>query len=84
MFLLVDYDEVLSSFANELSEYSNAFSKEEYIPQILTGFLADSRCLHLTFVTICLLSVICKQYLKQYNYSLHRPIRAPDQIPDRF
>ena len=38
MFLLVNYDEVLSSFANELSEYSNAFSKEEYILQILTGF----------------------------------------------
>ena len=50
----------------------------------MTGFLADSWCLHLTFVTICLLSVICKQYLKQYNYSLHRLIRAPDQFPDRF
>ena len=33
-------------------------------------FVRDSSCLHLTFVAFCLLSVICKQYLKQCNYSV--------------
>ena len=37
--LLVDFDKVLSSYANELQQNSNASSKEEYIPQILTVLL---------------------------------------------
>ena len=36
MFLLVDYAKVLCSTANELQKNSDAFSKEEYIPGILT------------------------------------------------
>ena len=36
MFLLVDYAKVLCSAANELQKNSDAFSKEEYIPGILT------------------------------------------------
>ena len=32
--------------------------------------LRDSSRLHLTFVAFCLLSVICKQQLKQSNYSV--------------
>ena len=35
-------------------------------------FLRDSSCLHLTFVAFCLFSVICKQYLEQWNYSVHQ------------
>ena len=33
-------------------------------------FVRDSSPLHLTFVAFCLLSIIRKQYLKQYNYSV--------------
>ena len=33
-------------------------------------FVWDSSCLHLTFEAFCLLSVICKQYLKQCDYSV--------------
>ena len=36
MFLLVDYGKVLWSFASELQQNSDAFSKEEYILGILT------------------------------------------------
>ena len=36
MFLLVDYGKVLCSTANELQQYSDVFSKEEFIPAILT------------------------------------------------
>ena len=39
VFLLVDFGEVLCSSANELQQNSNASSREEYIPQILTVFL---------------------------------------------
>ena len=35
-FLLVDFGKVLCSFANELKQNSNASSREEYIPQVLT------------------------------------------------
>ena len=35
-FLLVDFGKVLRSSANELQQNSNACSKEDYIPQILT------------------------------------------------
>ena len=38
-FLLVDFGKVLFSSANELQQNSNAFSREDYIPQILTVFL---------------------------------------------
>ena len=37
--LLVDFGKVLCSSANELQQNSNASSREEYIPQILTVFL---------------------------------------------
>ena len=37
--LLVDFGEVLCSFANELQQDSNASSRENYIPQILTVLL---------------------------------------------
>ena len=36
MFPLVDDGKVLCSTANELQQNSDAFSKEEYIPRILT------------------------------------------------
>ena len=56
---------VLCSSANELQQNSNA-SREDYIPQILAVFIRDSWSrLHLTFAAFCLLSVICKQKLKQ-------------------
>ena len=35
-FLLVDFGKVLCSSANELQQNSNASSREDYIPQILT------------------------------------------------
>ena len=38
-FLLVDFGKVLCSSANELQQNSNASSREEYIPQILTVLL---------------------------------------------
>ena len=37
--LLVDFGKVLSSSANELQQNSNASSREEYIPRILTVVL---------------------------------------------
>ena len=37
--LLVDFGEVLCSSSNELQQDSNASSREDYIPQILTGLL---------------------------------------------
>ena len=38
-YLLVDFGKVLSSSANELQQNSNASSREDYIPQILTILL---------------------------------------------
>ena len=38
-FLLVDFGSMLCSSANELQQNSNASSREEYIPQILTVLL---------------------------------------------
>ena len=49
---------------------------------IFDCFVVDSSRLHLTFEALYLLSVIRKQY--RYNYILRLPIRAPDQIPDRY
>ena len=37
--LMVDFGKVLCSSANELQRNSNAFSREEYIPQMLTVLL---------------------------------------------
>ena len=37
--LLVDFGEVLCSSANELQQNSNASSREDYIPEILTALL---------------------------------------------
>ena len=60
--LLVDFGKVLCSSANELQQNSNASSREDYIPQIMTILLVrHSSHLHLTFVAFCLLSVIRKQ-----------------------
>ena len=39
MCLLVDFDKVLCSSAIELQQNSNASSREEHIPQILTVLL---------------------------------------------
>ena len=36
MFLLVDYGKVLWTFANELQQNSDAFSKEKYVFRVLT------------------------------------------------
>ena len=38
-FLLVDFGKVLCSSANELQQISNASSRKDYIPQILTVLL---------------------------------------------
>ena len=38
-FLLVDFGKVLCSFTNELQQNSNASSRQDYIPQILTVLL---------------------------------------------
>ena len=42
-FLLVDFGKVLCSSANELQQNSNASSREDYIPQILTVLLQIHR-----------------------------------------
>ena len=42
-FLLVDFGKVLCSSANELQQNSNASSREEYIPPILTVLLEIHR-----------------------------------------
>ena len=42
--------------------------------------VVDTSRLHLTFVAFCLLSVICKQQLKQCNYSVISVISACEQI----
>ena len=42
-FLLVDFGKVLCPSANELQQNSNAFSREDYIPQILTVLLEIHR-----------------------------------------
>ena len=65
--LLVDFAKVLCLSANEPQQNSNASSREDYIPQILTVLLEFC---HLTFVTFCLLSLLRKQQLKQCNYSV--------------
>ena len=54
-----------------------ASSKKEYIPQVELFWSRP-----LTFMAICLLSFVRKQQLKQIL--LCWPIRAPDQIPNRF
>ena len=61
--LLVDFGKVLCSSANELQQNSNASFREDYIPQILTALNLETFAftLILTFVAICLLSVIHKQ-----------------------
>ena len=59
--LLVDFGEVLCSSANELQQDSNASSREDYIPQILTVLLEILRVYILTFEAFCLLFVIRKQ-----------------------
>ena len=45
-FLLVDFGKVLCSSANELQKNSNAFSREYYIPQILT-ILLEIHCVYI-------------------------------------
>ena len=80
MLLLVDYGKVLWPFVNELQQNSDTFSKEEYIlGNILTVFVVDSSRLHLTYEAFCLLSVIHKQQVKQYNYFIDQ-----SELPTRF
>ena len=55
-FLLVDFGKVLCSSANELQQNSNASSREDYIPQILTVLLEIH---HITFDLCGLLSFVC-------------------------
>ena len=43
MFLLVDFGKVLCSSTNELQKNSNASSREDYVPQILTVLLEIHR-----------------------------------------
>ena len=43
MLLLIDFGKVLCLSANELQQNSNASSREEYIPQILTVLLEIHR-----------------------------------------
>ena len=45
-FLLVDFGKVLCSPVNELQQKSNASSREDYIPQILT-FLLEIHCIYI-------------------------------------
>ena len=45
-FLLVDFRNVWCSSANELQQNSNAFSREDYIPQILTVLL-EIHCVYI-------------------------------------
>ena len=59
MNVMIDFGKVLCSSANEPQQNSNASSRKDYIPQILT--VRDSSRLHLTFVAFCLFSVIRKQ-----------------------
>jgi len=68
-FLLVNCGKVLWSFASKLQQNSNASSREVYIPQILTVLLQIPLHLYLTFAAFCLMSIIRKQRLEQYNYS---------------
>ena len=67
--LLVNFGKVLWSFANKLQQNSNTSSSEVYIPQILTVLLQIPLHLYLNFAAFCLMSVIRKQRLEQYNYS---------------
>ena len=46
-FLLVDFGKVLCSSANELQQNSNASSREDYIPHILT-FLLEIHCVYVS------------------------------------
>ena len=58
--LLVDFGKVLCSSANELQQNSNASSREEFIPQILT-VLREILRVYINFDLCGLLSVIRKQ-----------------------
>ena len=71
--LLVDFGKVLCSPANKRQQISNPLSREDYIISTnIDCFVRDSSHLHLTFVAyyFCLLPVIRKQWLKQFNYSV--------------
>ena len=54
--ILVNFGKVLCSSANELQQNSNASSREDYIPQILTVLLEIH---HITFDLCGLLSFVC-------------------------
>jgi len=51
--LLVDFGEVLCSSANELQQNSNASSREDYIPKILT-ILLEILCVYVWPFVFCL------------------------------
>ena len=57
VFLLVDYGKVLCYSPNKLQQKSNAFSKEEYIPQYR---LFCSRFIVFTFDFCDQLSFVCR------------------------
>ena len=50
MCLLIDFGKLFCSFANELQKNSNASSREDYIPQILTVLLEIHRILSLIHI----------------------------------
>ena len=58
-FLLVDFGKVLCSSANELQQNSNASSREDYIPHILTVLLEIHRVYNTAFDLCRLLSSVC-------------------------
>ena len=72
-FLLVSFNKVLCSSANDLQKNSNASKFWRRLYSSNTDcFVRDSLRLYLTFAAFCLLSVICKQYLKRWNYSVNQ------------
>ena len=79
-FLLVNFNKVLCSSANDLQKNSNAskFWRRLYSSNI-DCFVRDSSHLYLTFAAFCLLSVIRKQYLKQCTYFA---VQSAFMIPD--
>ena len=79
---MVDFGKVLCSSANELQQNSNASSREDYIPQILTVLLEILRVYIWPLWPFVFYLSFVKKKLKQCNYSLDQS--ASNRIPDRF
>ena len=63
-FLLVDFGQLLCSFANEFQQNSNASFREEYIPQALTVLLQIHR-VYFVLPFVCHSKIMARTY----NYS---------------